>query len=684
VIGIVTALPEEFAAMQAMINNPRRVAVTHDAAFYVCGALPSASADQPHQVVLTLLGETGSDAAAHACANLVRSFPTVEVILMVGIAAGVPSPADPDRHIRLGDIVVAAWGIVDFDHVVETDSGSTLRQPFPRPSPVLVRCAKQLEVAEQSGKRPWEALADAARARLDGFDRPPVETDAVHASDDPSVVLPHPDPAESRHRQGQPRVHYGRIGSADKSVRSAAARDALAAKYQIRAIEMEGKGLGRAAFASGRDWFVVRGISDYGDRHFNSSWRKYASLVAAAYVSALLVECRPAAVQSRRSRHRRVLAATLTLALLSVAAVAVLQLVGTPGASRDGALASVSGSPNPSSDKPTDVSHSATTQHDDIRADVRARPATGLDAAGSLEVFVRGPDSHLYRVWQGVGQWSGAAAGRGTVIGSPAAGRDFDGRLEVFYRGTDGKLWHQWQDGGRWSAPVSMGVPAAGDPAVGREPDGALDVFFAGSNGHLTRLWKSNGRWGAPVAALGSALTGTPAVGQDADGRPEVFYRGADGKLWHQAQSDGRWNDPISMGVPATSDPAVGTESNGALDLFFAGPDGHLNMLWQGGGQWNGPTIAAGSAVAGTPVVGKNPDQRLEVFYRGTDGNLWHRWQGGGQWNGPESMGVPAAGDPAVGTESNGALDLFFAGPGGHLNMLWQGGGQWNGPKAPV
>jgi nucleoside phosphorylase len=88
-------------------------------------------------------------------------------------------------------------------------------------------------------------------------------------------------------------VHYGRIGSADRSLRSGHVRDALADRYLLRAIEMEGRGVGNAAFASGRDWFVVRGASDHGDRHTTGLWRRYAAAVAAAYAAALLAECPP-------------------------------------------------------------------------------------------------------------------------------------------------------------------------------------------------------------------------------------------------------------------------------------------------------------------------------------------------------------------------------------------------------
>jgi nucleoside phosphorylase len=255
--------------------------------------MPSQLPEQPHQVVLTLLPDTGNVAAAAACANLVRSFGSIEQVIMVGIAAGIPDPDHPLQHVRLGDIVVATWGVVDYDHVVDRPDGEAPRQSFPRPSPLLTPRARMLEALDQIGVRPWEEHLERAVRTLDGFARPPADTDRLFTDDTPGSERAHPDPAASGHRDGLPKVHLGRIGSADRAMRNAAARDDLAARYGIRAIEMEGNGVGRAVFASGREWFVVRGISDYGDSRTDQLWRKYAAVVAAAYVRALLAQCAP-------------------------------------------------------------------------------------------------------------------------------------------------------------------------------------------------------------------------------------------------------------------------------------------------------------------------------------------------------------------------------------------------------
>jgi len=90
-----------------------------------------------------------------------------------------------------------------------------------------------------------------------------------------------------------PRVHRGNIGSADRSLRDARVRDDLARQYDLRAVEMEITGFGRAGFLNGLEWYVVRGISDYGDSRTTQLWRNHASLSAAAFARALLGECDP-------------------------------------------------------------------------------------------------------------------------------------------------------------------------------------------------------------------------------------------------------------------------------------------------------------------------------------------------------------------------------------------------------
>lgn len=287
-VGLVTAIPEEFVAMRALLDDSKETHVPGDVATYVRGTLPSRD-DPGHDVVLTQLGATAPNAMADGCAHLIRSFPSIVVVIMVGTAAGIPNPLRPDRHVRLGDIVVATHGIVDYDHVRAEPTSAHPRQQLPLPSPRLIRCADMLKADELAGQRPWEQWLDPRQQPLRSYGRPPETTDVLH--DNAGRRWWHPRRDISGHRRGVPKVHHGLIGSADRSLSDAIVRDQLATKHGFLAIETEGAGIGSSTFLNGREWLVVCGISDYGDNHRDQTWRRYASLAAAAYVRALLAKC---------------------------------------------------------------------------------------------------------------------------------------------------------------------------------------------------------------------------------------------------------------------------------------------------------------------------------------------------------------------------------------------------------
>src|SRR5213078_3704522 len=159
-------------------------------------------------------------------------------------------------------------------HVVVSGNGVRLRQTFPRPSPLLTRAADMLRADEWRGERPWERWLDTTgRTGLEAYDRPAAKTDRLVGQDQNGRPLRHPARHPGR-RRGLPTVHHGRIGSADWSVRDAGIRDELARRYGLRALEMEGAGVGNSAFLNGLEWFMVRGVSDYADSAMTERWRR--------------------------------------------------------------------------------------------------------------------------------------------------------------------------------------------------------------------------------------------------------------------------------------------------------------------------------------------------------------------------------------------------------------------------
>lgn len=156
-IAICTALPEELAACKLMIDGLAPLNADHpdDGNQYWCGTLPSRAGGKPHRVLLTSLVKKGNNTAASAVTNLIRSFPSIEFVLMVGIAGGIPNPRKRDGHVRLGDVVVTAeHGVLQYDNVKRTATKIQIRDSSSKPGARLISAVKALESDSILGELP--------------------------------------------------------------------------------------------------------------------------------------------------------------------------------------------------------------------------------------------------------------------------------------------------------------------------------------------------------------------------------------------------------------------------------------------------------------------------------------------------------------------------------------------------
>jgi nucleoside phosphorylase len=289
-VGIVTALAVEFAAIRSIVDGPARVLVPNDPNHYFVGTMPSLDPQRPHSLAMALLPRDNNKNAATVCADLLRSFPSIESVIMCGVAGGIPSPATPADHVRLGDIVVGVYGVVDYDHVWRINGRDELRGHLEGMSIELTRCANELAADAHGGAGSWEERLT-PDVLGEEYARPADRFDLLYRS---GRAIAHPPRERSGHRPGLPKVHYAAIGSADRLVRDEAFRDELRRRYDVRAVEMEASGVATSAHLRGKHWFVVRGIVDYcEDRGKNRLWHPYAAMAAAAYVRALLAIAPP-------------------------------------------------------------------------------------------------------------------------------------------------------------------------------------------------------------------------------------------------------------------------------------------------------------------------------------------------------------------------------------------------------
>lgn len=287
-IGVLTAIPAEFAAVRTMLDEVKEYPVPGDPNGYCVGTVPVTSCGfrAKHLVVCAQLIKTGNNSAASCATNLLRSFPNVKDILMVGIAGGIPHPTNPGKHVRLGDVVVSKdRGVVQYDMTRMHRGVADLIDTSSPPSARVLNQVNFLEAMRLTGRRPWEDHIFRARTQ-ESSSRPPHTADVLHDSRDPNRVIKHPpDPGR---RKGQPKIHYGLIGSANILLRNPELRNQLRDRFGVLAIEMEGSGVADGTWTHGAHYMLIRGISDYCDEHKNKLWQAYAAIAAAAYARALL------------------------------------------------------------------------------------------------------------------------------------------------------------------------------------------------------------------------------------------------------------------------------------------------------------------------------------------------------------------------------------------------------------
>jgi nucleoside phosphorylase/HEAT repeat protein len=286
-IGIITALPKEYAAVNILLKNKNekyKIPGSGAGRRYCLGEILTEEGNK-HSLVLTTVG-MGNNIAATRASLLLGHFPNIKSIIMVGIAGGIPNPNKVNDHVRLGDIVISnEQGVIQYDYIENRVEKIEYRNPPRPPSASLVEAVRYLEAEEILGNRPWEKYIDQALSQLK-IERPSEDDDRLHCSKNQDEIIEHP--KDKKRTNGKPKVFIGPIASANILQKNPVARDGLRDRFKVKAIEMEASGIADATWTHDVGYLVVRGICDYCDSHKNDEWQQYAAVVAAAYMRALI------------------------------------------------------------------------------------------------------------------------------------------------------------------------------------------------------------------------------------------------------------------------------------------------------------------------------------------------------------------------------------------------------------
>ncbi len=283
-ILIVTALPKEYQAFKDLMQNKPRYDL----------ALGEEKIQFPHykignKDIVLAMSSMGNNFSSAIAIKMLEKYPSIEHIIMVGIAGGIPNIEKPDKHVRLGDIVISGDnGIIQYDMGKKISDGFEYNFS-PRPvSALLLRNAQVLIEEKGKGKFEfWENLDSLLEKDEEKYSRKKQD----NLNDTPwieksSIKLPK---APKGYNNNRPRVHIGAIASSNMVLKDSEARNKLVRDFpDVKAVEMEASGLADASWLHGKDCFVVRGICDYCNPSKHKEWQEYAAAAAAAFAIDLI------------------------------------------------------------------------------------------------------------------------------------------------------------------------------------------------------------------------------------------------------------------------------------------------------------------------------------------------------------------------------------------------------------
>lgn len=291
-----------------------------------------------HNVVVVHMPGMGKTNGASAAANCRASFPSLGLVLVVGICGGVPFPKN-GVEIVLGDVVIS-------DGLIQYDLGRQFPDRFVRKHDTIARPNSEILsfLAKMKGRWGMKKLREQTAVHL-GYLKNSTEMGAIadypgawrdklyeptyrhkhqavstcgicnicQTKNDPvceaalklgceslqcndKYLVPRQrlavlvDENENKNTSAEPFIHFGLYASGDKVMKSGEEREIISKEESVIAFEMEGSGVCEGF--PGR-CLVVKAVCDYADSHKNKRWQTYAAASAAACTKALLESWSP-------------------------------------------------------------------------------------------------------------------------------------------------------------------------------------------------------------------------------------------------------------------------------------------------------------------------------------------------------------------------------------------------------
>ncbi|KAM0461500.1 hypothetical protein ACHAPV_004205 [Trichoderma viride] len=243
-----------------------------------------------HNIVIASLpaGHYGTNNAAAVASNIERSFPSIDIHLMVGIGGGAPGKLD----LRLGDIVVGSR-VMQYDLGKIIGDGQIERTGIPviPPPKLLTYITKLRAIHELTPTRVPDILQELYNKypQMATYARPNVQDRLFRADFEHNSAAASCDECDASmlvqrlpRTNFRPKIHYEAIASSNQVMKHGITRDKIAQELHVACFEMEAAGLMNFPY------LIIRGICDYSDSHKNKQWQEYAAATAAAYAKEFL------------------------------------------------------------------------------------------------------------------------------------------------------------------------------------------------------------------------------------------------------------------------------------------------------------------------------------------------------------------------------------------------------------
>ncbi|KAH0369313.1 hypothetical protein KCU65_g3442, partial [Aureobasidium melanogenum] len=280
-----------------------------------------------HDVVLVWMPSEGNSLSSGATASLILSFPRIDLVLLVGVCAGVPYYCKGDQNVEivLGDVVIST-AVIEYDHGRQFPDKFQRKETLSQ-APIAVKSQinqissrrltkditnnvtkymKELAQAEPDYAYPGmrmdklfnpEYIHKHHRVTAEGCSQCSEHHDSTGTICEQARTATcqelQCDENQLVHRRrfgpgmGSPApvIHFGCIASGNVVMKSGQYRDSHAKEEGVIAFEMEAAGIW-----SRKACIVIKGVCDYADSHKNKGFQKYAAASAAACARAVLEE----------------------------------------------------------------------------------------------------------------------------------------------------------------------------------------------------------------------------------------------------------------------------------------------------------------------------------------------------------------------------------------------------------